>query len=47
VAQLRGELRVRRVKVKGGWSFRFTGRMAVGEMMESLFVDIENRFGVA
>jgi ParB family chromosome partitioning protein len=47
VAELRGQLRVRRVKVKGGWSFRFTGRMAVDDMMSSLFIDIENRFGVA
>jgi ParB family chromosome partitioning protein len=47
VAELRGQLWVRRVTVKGGWSFRFSGRMAVDDMMTSLFNDIENRFGVA
>jgi hypothetical protein len=33
--------------VKGGWSFRFSGRLASKDMVESLFIDIESRFGVA
>jgi hypothetical protein len=47
VAELRRDFVVRRVKVKGGWSFRFTGRLATRDMVESLFIDIESRFGVA
>ena len=40
------DLRVRQIRVKGGWSFRFTGSAASPMFVEPIFDDIEARFGI-